>query len=204
MSKISKLYVILCPEKIPIFMKSEIEKRKPEGPLDYLSLSVTTFGVGYLPIAPGTWGSMVGVLIYLGIDWWLEMMRSGPELSFFSGPAQSQVFALLAVCLTVFALLALWASGRAVSLLGNSDPSQAVVDEVLGQLITLTFVPFGIGWPFVLAGFLLFRFFDIWKPYPIRQLEVLPGGLGICADDIVAGVYAGICLSVIYTVSLSI
>jgi phosphatidylglycerophosphatase A len=78
------------------------------------------------------------------------------------------------------------------------------VDEVLGQLITFLFVPFGVGWPFILAGFFLFRLFDIWKPYPIDGLQVLPGGLGICADDMVAGVYAGVCLSVIYAASFSI
>src|SRR5258706_15155168 len=73
-----------------------------------------------------------------------------------------------------------------------------------GQLITFCFIPFGLKWPFILAGFLLFRLFDIWKPYPIRDLEVLPGGLGICADDIVAGVYAGICLAVGYAITLAI
>ncbi len=89
-------------------------------------------------------------------------------------------------------------------LLGNSDPSEAVVDEVMGQLITFLFVPFFLPWPFILAGFLLFRLFDIWKPYPIDDLQVLPGGIGVCADDIVAGVYAGICLAIGYAIYLSI
>ena len=89
-------------------------------------------------------------------------------------------------------------------MLGDSDPSQAVIDEVIGQLVTFLFVPFGLGWPLILAGFLLFRLFDIWKPYPIDSLQILPGGIGICADDILAGVYAGICLLVIYAISLSI
>ena len=74
----------------------------------------------------------------------------------------------------------------------------------MGQLIVFFFVPFGITWPFILAGFLLFRLFDIWKPYPIKAFENLPGGLGICADDIVAGVYAGICLAVGHAIYLSI
>jgi phosphatidylglycerophosphatase A len=74
----------------------------------------------------------------------------------------------------------------------------------VGQLITFAFVPFGIGWPLILTGFILFRIFDIWKPYPIDDLQNLHGGLGICADDIVAGVYAGICLSVIYAAMLSV
>lgn len=184
-------------------MKQSIEHRKPEGLLDYLSLAVTTFGVGYLPLAPGTWGSMVAVLFYLGIDKWHTTLGSS-GFGFMSGPPQAYVFAFLAVCLLIFALFAIWASSRATELLGNSDPSEAVVDEVLGQLITFTFVPFGVGWPFILAGFLLFRLFDIWKPYPIDDLQVLPGGIGVCADDILAGVYAGICLAVIYAINLSI
>ena len=72
----------------------------------------------------------------------------------------------------------------------------------MGQFITFCFIPFGLPWPFILVGFLLFRLFDIWKPYPIRDLEMLPGGLGICADDIVAGVYAGVCLAIGYAVYL--
>ena len=66
------------------------------------------------------------------------------------------------------------------------------------------FIPFGLTWPFILAGFLLFRLFDIWKPYPVDDLQILPGGIGICADDIVAGVYAGICLSLGYAISVFI
>jgi len=104
----------------------------------------------------------------------------------------------------VLCLLGIWASGRAIELLGNSDPSQAVIDEVMGQIVVFLFVPFGVSWPFILVGFLLFRLFDIWKPYPIDDLQVLPGGLGICADDLVAGVYAGICLAVGYAVILSL
>ena len=111
-------------------------------------------------------------------------------------------WALNTIVLAVFCLVGIWASNRAIPLLGNEDPSEAVVDEVMGQLITFCFIPFGVGWPFLLAGFLLFRIFDIWKPYPVRALEVLPGGLGICADDIVAGVFAGICLALGYAIYL--
>ena len=74
----------------------------------------------------------------------------------------------------------------------------------MGQFITFAFIPFGLSWPFILAGFLLFRLFDIWKPYPIDDLQVLPGGLGVCADDIAAGVYAGICLAIGYAITLII
>ena len=74
----------------------------------------------------------------------------------------------------------------------------------MGQLIVFLFVPFDISWKLILAGFLLFRLFDIWKPYPIDSLQNLPAGIGVCADDILAGVYGGVCLSLIYAVSLSL
>jgi phosphatidylglycerophosphatase A len=182
-------------------MKLEIERRKPKGLKDHLALALTTWGVGYLPLAPGTWGSMVGVAIYLLIDAGNSAIRAG-GLGFFSGLTHSRVYAILAVGFVLFTLVGIWASGRAVDLLGNTDPSEAVVDEVLGVLVTFSFVPFGIGWPMIVAGFLLFRLFDIWKPYPINSLQGLPSGLGICADDIVAGVYAGIVLALLASFTL--
>lgn len=188
-------------------MKKEIERRKPNGLLDYLSLTVTTFGVGYLPLAPGTWGSMVGVAIYLAISSLVANLALGFKASisgFGWDPFLSWIHAGILIAFLLFTLLGVWAAGRATELLGDLDPSEAVVDEVIGQLIVFLFVPFGIGWQFILAGFLLFRLFDIWKPYPIDYLQVLPGGIGVCADDILAGVYAGICLAVLYAVSLSI
>jgi phosphatidylglycerophosphatase A len=184
-------------------MKSTVEKQAPKGVVDYLSLAITTCGVGYLPLAPGTWGSIVGVLIYFGIGWF-ETGAAAHGVS--TGRTVEQVmsfhWAVNAVLLTAFCLVGIWASCRAIHFFGNSDPSQAVVDEVMGQLITLTFIPIGVPWPFVLAGFLLFRLFDIWKPYPIDHLQTLPGGLGVCADDLVAGVYAGLCLAIAHTVYL--
>ena len=184
-------------------MKSELERRKSQGFIDYLSLAITTVGVGYLPLAPGTWGSIVGVVIYLFAAATepvivSRMLNGGLRL----GSIAAIMVAANAVLFFLLCLAGIWASGRSTSIFGNSDPSQAVIDEVMGQLMVFVFVPFGISWPFILAGFLLFRLFDIWKPYPIRNLEILPGGLGICADDLVAGVYAGICLAVIYAVNL--
>jgi phosphatidylglycerophosphatase A len=183
-------------------MKTEIDRRKPEGVLDYLALALTTFGVGYLPLAPGTWGSMVGVAIYLGfesiaVSFAVSNSHSNEAIS---ASARFVVGALLAL----LCILGIWAAGRSTSLLGNLDPSEAVVDEVMGQLIVFLFIPFTFNWKLVLSGFLLFRLFDIWKPYPIRSLESLPAGLGVCADDIVAGVYGGIVLSLVYAVSLMI
>ena len=184
-------------------MKSEVEKRKPTGVLDHLSLAVTTFGVGYLPLMPGTYGSMVGIGIYAILASSFRTYRYSPEL------AAPEVFvawihAAILITFLLFCLLGIWAAGRSVELLGNTDAPQAVVDEVMGQLIVFLFIPFTSSWPLVVAGFLLFRLFDIWKPYPIDYLQNLPGGIGVCADDILAGVYAGVCLSVIYAVSLQL
>jgi phosphatidylglycerophosphatase A len=180
-------------------MKHAIEKQTPSGIGDYLALAFTTWGVGYIPGAPGTYGSMIAVGIYMLISS-VETSLGIHGISSGKDPQQVAAFhwALNAVLLTVFCIVGVLASGRAVPLLGNEDPSEAVVDELMGQFITFLFIPFGLGWPFILAGFILFRIFDIWKPYPIDDLQVLPGGLGICADDIVAGVYAGICLAIGY------
>jgi phosphatidylglycerophosphatase A len=172
--------------------------------LDYFSLAVTTFGVGYLPLAPGTWGSMVGVLIYLLFGWLEANAESGLGATRGWSGAQFAAWthAFVLVLFLLFCLLGIWAAGRATKLFKNKDPQQAVVDEVIGQLITFLFIPFTFSWPLVLAGFLLFRLFDIWKPYPINSLQNLPAGIGVCADDILAAVYAGVGLSLIYAVSL--
>lgn len=187
-------------------MKGTVEKRKPNGIVDYVALALTTFGVGYIPGAPGTYGSAIGVGLYLLINW-LEIALIGgvwPQKYNFLQYEAAWLYSINAAGIALFALIGIWAANRAIALLGNADPPEAVVDEVMGQLITFCFVPFGVGWPIVIAGFLLFRLFDIWKPFPVRTLEVLPGGLGICADDIVAGVYAGICLALGYAVYLSL
>lgn len=182
-------------------MKKEVEKRKASGLVDYVALALTTVGVGFIPGAPGTYGSAVAVAIYAGVSWF-ESGAAAHGVTTGMSPALIAAVhcAINAILIACFSLAGIWAAGRSIPLLGNEDPPQAVVDELMGQFITFCFVPLGIGWPFILAGFLLFRLFDIWKPYPIRDLEVLPGGLGVCADDIVAGVFAGICLSVGYAV----
>ena len=171
--------------------------------LDYLALFFTTFGVGYIPIAPGTFGSLVGVLIYLAI----ASLEANFGINLFENGWRSEqisvlFFSINLFALTLFCLLGIWACNRAVLLFQDKDPQKAVVDEVLGQLIVFLFVPFGIHWLFILAGFLLFRLFDIWKPYPIDSLQNLPAGIGVCADDFVAGIYGGVCLSIIYAVYL--
>lgn len=186
--------------------KFELAKEKAErkGFRDYFSLAVTTFGVGYIPLAPGTWGSAVGVLIYLFFDG----IESGTR-QFFSNFnwSNAQIYAWLhsvnLILFLLFCLLGVWASGRATRLFKDKDPQKVVVDEVMGQLLVFLFIPFGTHWSFVLAGFLLFRLFDIWKPYPINSLQNLPAGIGVCADDLLAGVYGGVCLTTVYAIYLS-
>jgi phosphatidylglycerophosphatase A len=171
--------------------------------LDKFALAITTFGVGYIPLAPGTWGSAVGVGIYLlirrfelnTIPAFVSRGLSIDQISVW----QSEINTILFI---LFCLLGIWAATRAEKFFGKKDPQQAVVDEVQGQLLTFMFVPFAISWQLVLAGFILFRLFDIWKPYPIDALQVLPSGIGVCADDLLAGVYAGICLNLLYAITL--
>ena len=173
--------------------------------LDYFSLAVTTFGVGYLPFAPGTWGSMVGVGIYLlleQIELWAIIRFVPPDWN--ESQVTAWVHAINLLLMLIFTLLGIWAAARATELFKNKDPQQAVVDEVIGQLITFLFLPFTFSWKLILLGFLLFRLFDIWKPYPIDYLQSLPTGIGVCADDILAGVYAGTCLAIIYAISLNL
>ena len=101
----------------------------------------------------------------------------------------------IAVLILVFLLPSIWASTRTARILNTEDPGMVVIDEVLGQWLTLL----GAGtlnWKTFLAAFLLFRLFDIWKPWPIRRLENLPEGTGIVVDDLGAGVYGAIVLSV--------
>lgn len=129
------------------------------------------FYVGFVPIVPGTFGSLGGLLIY-----------------FLLLPLASwQIYLGVFVAVT---LLGIWAAGKAEHESGIVDPSFVVIDEVSGQLMTLFLIPFN--WVFVIVGFVLFRFLDIVKPVPARQAERLPGGYGIMLDDVIAGIYGNI------------
>lgn len=179
-------------------VKEQIKKKTA---VDYFSLAVTTFGVGYIPLAPGTCGSAVGVLIYLFIcRIEINSIAYFSTQGWFPEQISAWIYAVNSLLLLLFCLLGIWAANRATRLFANKDPQQAVVDEVIGQLITFLFIPFGIHWSFTLGGFVLFRLFDIWKPYPIDSLQNLPTGLGVCADDILAGIYGGICLAIAYAI----
>lgn len=170
----------------------------------FLILAYTTFGVGYLPLAPGTFGSIVGVMIYLAVAW-LEGII-GAKL-FDGGWRIEQItawfWAVNLLALLLFCLSGIWASSRASEIFDEKDPQKIVADEVMGQLIVFLFIPFGVHWFYVVAGFLLFRLFDIWKPYPIDYLQNMPKGLGVCADDILAGIYGGVVLSLLYAIRSS-
>ena len=138
-------------------------------------LVATVFGCGYFPKGPGTVGSLAGLLIAALLG------------HYGFGRVELTV-------LTVAAFpIAVWASSRAALILGRKDPGQVVIDEVLGQWVTLLGAPVWNA-KTLLAGFLLFRLFDIWKPQPVRLAESLPTGTGIVADDIVAGGYAALIL----------
>ena len=102
---------------------------------------------------------------------------------------------VLVTAILVATVLGIWAAGREEAYLGRLDPGCLVVDEVAGMLVALVGLPVHLGW--VLAAFFLFRVFDIWKPYPIDHLQRLPGGFGVVADDLLAGLYANLGLQLL-------
>jgi phosphatidylglycerophosphatase A len=170
---------------------------------DYFALAIATCGVGYIPIAPGTFGSVVGVGLWIGLRGlllallWPAAARNNLNLLHIS-------FALVAgLCLAavVVTFIGVWAGARVEKLHGAKDPQKVVIDEVAGQLIALIAVPLHAeSWWAILLAFVLFRFFDIVKPYPASRFEGLHGGLGIMADDVVAGIYAAICVALMVSI----
>ncbi|HEV3470941.1 MAG TPA: phosphatidylglycerophosphatase A [Pyrinomonadaceae bacterium] len=167
---------------------------------DYLALGVATCGVGFIPVAPGTWGSAVGVGVFAAVVWAFERALRwalSTDLLVLEQAVWAAFTAALLLVIVGVALAGTWAATRCESLLRKKDPGAVVVDEVAGQLITFLFVPRGVGpWTLVM-GFLAFRLFDIWKPYPINRLEALPAGLGVMADDVLAGAYAATLMSLV-------
>jgi phosphatidylglycerophosphatase A len=129
--------------------------------------------VGYVPFAPGTFGSAAGLVVYAAI--------AG------TGSPYIEVAAILGIF-----VVGAWAGTIAEQYFGGVDPGPIVIDEVLGMLVTLAFVP--VGWSGAIAGFVLFRVFDVIKPFPAGRLERLHGGLGVMADDAMAAVYANLAL----------
>ena len=146
----------------------------------WATLVATFFGVGRLRPGPGTWGSLATALL-----WWLLASHI---------PVASRVPVILGLIVIVVAI-GIPAATLEERACGKKDPSHVVIDEVAGQLVTLIACP--IVWQALLAGFILFRAFDILKPPPVRALERLPGGTGIMIDDVGAGIYALIVLQVL-------
>jgi phosphatidylglycerophosphatase A len=185
----------------------------------------TAAGLGYLPKAPGTWGSLGGLVLFIIPAW----MYFGPETSFIARNADVGDFSFdvpfgyfnkivweYSAILLVVSAIGVWAAWRAAEFWRQKDPGRVVIDEVSGQFLTMllgcgvpvwwrvpelryaTLAPGFIimrsafNWKYLLLGFILFRLFDIWKPFPARQAESLPGGWGIMADDWIAAIYAGL------------
>jgi len=187
----------------------------------------TVIGTGYLKPGPGTWGSVVGLVVAViahPLTWFLMLGYSiqktfGAEIHLRSGFFGIAVLLVPSILIwAVLAFIGVRASARVAEYAGSEDPQYVVIDEVSGvhlalilglaplaapmtlfrQEDTVAFAMYSgfslLNWKFLLAGFLLFRLFDITKPFPCRRLEKLPGGWGIMADDWMAGIYAAICL----------
>jgi phosphatidylglycerophosphatase A len=152
-------------------------------PTDYLALSIATCGVGYLPLAPGTFGSLVAVGIFL------LLARMTPP---------NALVAVVLITIVVVTFVGIWAATRTEQLSGRKDPGKVVVDEVAGQFIALFPLTLFTRWSTlsVIVSFILFRFFDIVKPYPANRLQELHGGAGVMFDDLVAGVYGAVIVSI--------
>ena len=145
-----------------------------------LGLFVATCGyVGYVPVAPGTFGSAVGLALFAFIRW------SG-SIAFELG--------VIAVLLG----LGVWSGNLAEKHFGRVDPAPVVLDEVAGMFITLALIPVNL--PGALVGFLIFRIFDVIKPWPANRLESLPGGLGMMADDAMAALYGNAAMRILIAV----
>ena len=138
-----------------------------------ITLFASGLGAGYAPIASGTAGTLVAIPLFIILSQWGTV-----------GVLAGLIFAVI---------LGIPAADYMESSLGASDPGRVVIDEIAGFLLTMIMSPVTV--PHIIAGFFLFRFFDIIKPPPVRQAErYLQGGTGVMADDLVAGIYAWICL----------
>ena len=135
----------------------------------------TSGGVGFFPVWPGTVGAAVGLVAVAALQ---RLPLTAAGLSVIVGLTASGIFGL-----------GVWAAGRAERYFGCSDPSPVVVDEVVGQMVTFLLCP-AASWKVLLAGFAIFRFFDVIKLFPAGRAEHLPAGWGIMTDDVVAGIYS--------------
>ncbi len=127
--------------------------------------------VGYVPVAPGTFGSAIGLAVFYVV----RHQRST---------------AVEVAAIVVLAVVGLWSATEAEHHFGGIDPGPVVIDEVIGMLITLAFIP--VSTAGAIVAFFIFRFLDVVKPWPARRLEQLSGGLGVVLDDMMAGVYGNL------------
>jgi len=176
---------------------AEARERKPR----LAFIVATSLGLGYLPKAPGTWGSLCGFALgwcaVVSSRWWAyaHVGGTGPDVTARWAADFTWMECLLVVVVSAGGL---WAAERLSAYLHKTDPQIVVVDEVAGQLIAYLGLAaprtISANWKYLVAGLILFRVFDIWKPFPARQAESLHGGLGIMADDWIAGLYAAVVL----------
>ncbi|MFZ0522658.1 MAG: phosphatidylglycerophosphatase A [Candidatus Acidiferrales bacterium] len=189
----------------------------PPPPNPNFALFVSTVGgLGYFPKAPGTLGSLVGLALAIAPIWTTFLIDVHLPSEGWRG--MDIILAIQITIALVLAVIGVWASNLVAKRFREKDPQYVVIDEVSGQHLTLllgcgipiwwksaalswTAAPIGLismhsalNWKYLLLGFILFRVFDIWKPFPARQAESLPGGWGIMADDWIAGIYAAIVL----------
>ena len=142
----------------------------------FIKLLATWGGSGYSPFASGTVGTLAAIPFYIGLA--------------------RLPLPLYLLTLSAFFCLASWVSGKAEILFGEKDSGKIVIDEVVGYLVTMTALP--LDWRYIVAGFFLFRFFDIVKPPPAGWFDrQLKNGYGVVLDDVAAGVYAWLCLFVL-------
>lgn len=156
----------------PIEAASGTSSGQQKAPL-WATLVATFFGTGRFKPGPGTWGSLATVILW----------ASASSLI----PVTARTWATI-VAAAIVTLIGIPAATLVARAAASKDPQFVVIDEVAGQLVTLIAIP--LAWKTFLAGFILFRVFDMWKPSPIRRLERLPEGMGIVLDDLAAGVYA--------------
>lgn len=144
-------------------------------------LLATSFGAGFLPLAPGTWGALVAIALWIPLYIW-------------ANPSATVIITIAAII--VYLLVGVWASNIAERYWGK-DPVVACADETVGQWIALIPVTSLCPWWEIIIAFVLFRFFDIYKPLGIRKLEKIPGAWGMMADDILAGIYSAILIFIL-------
>jgi phosphatidylglycerophosphatase A len=149
--------------------------------LMHFGVFVATFGyLGYVPIAPGTFGSAAGLVVFAAVRW-----SGSPGLE----------LAVIAILLAI----GVWSGNAAEKYFGGVDPAPVILDEVVGMLITLALIPVNL--PGAIAGFLLFRLLDVIKPWPANRFEALHGGLGVMADDAMAAIYGNLIMRLLVAIA---